>query len=592
MELNAADIEKSIARYNSRLSILTAVSIVTILAFVYTAITIAPGFTWGLLSLVLLLSAIYYFSRVRKKLKLLLQIKDDWGKIQIMKDRPVENIRLLFEYYHSERKNPDLIDNQTWKDLNMEQLYARIDRSSTDPGEAVLYNMLRTPLFDKEKLAARNKIVRAFQNNSELREKVQLELSKLGHQFIKNDIFSLLWRDSFPESSAKTLLAILSIIAFLSIFIPIIFQSATLILVPVAVFIINLLIHYYIKQKKDRSIATVSFPYLISLIKTAGALSKIKEAEIGQYTGRLEQLSRDSRQILKKARYLFPTDTASGDPALYLLEYMNIFLLLEVRSFYATTGEMARNIAKLREIYLIIGELDALLSIASYRASLPNWAEPQFGQAGINLEIRDSSQPLLDNPVPASIKIAKNVVIITGSNMGGKSTFLRNIGCNVLLAQTICTTVSSYYRGNFFRIISSISRTDDLIEGKSFYYAEAERILKAICSISDKNPTLCLIDELLSGTNSTERLHASEAIIRYLSGQNTLAIIATHDLELADRLNGTCDFYHFTDNVDETGLKFDYLLKPEIAKTRNAIALLKYMGYPAEITREADAGKG
>jgi DNA mismatch repair ATPase MutS len=87
----------------------------------------------------------------------------------------------------------------------------------------------------------------------------------------------------------------------------------------------------------------------------------------------------------------------------------------------------------------------------------------------------------------------------------------------------------------------------------------------------------------LSGTNSTERLQASESIIRYLYGRNTLAVIATHDLELAGRLNGICDFYHFSGSVDENGLKFDYLLKPGIATSRNAIALLKYLGYPKEI---------
>jgi DNA mismatch repair ATPase MutS len=99
---------------------------------------------------------------------------------------------------------------------------------------------------------------------------------------------------------------------------------------------------------------------------------------------------------------------------------------------------------------------------------------------------------------------------------------------------------------------------------------------------------LCIIDELLSGTNSIERLHASEAIIQYLAKQNTLAVIATHDLELAERLNGLCDFYHFTSTVDENGLKFDYLLRPGIATTRNAIALLKYLGYPKEITEKAE----
>lgn len=128
--------------------------------------------------------------------------------------------------------------------------------------------------------------------------------------------------------------------------------------------------------------------------------------------------------------------------------------------------------------------------------------------------------------------------------------------------------------------------------GKSFYFVEAERILKTIRSFSTSIPTLCIIDELLSDTNFTERLQASEAIIRYLAGQNTLSVIATHDLELAERLDGTCDLYHFTDNVDETGLRFDYLLKPGIATTRNAIALLKYLGYPGEITENSrDEGK-
>jgi DNA mismatch repair ATPase MutS len=201
--------------------------------------------------------------------------------------------------------------------------------------------------------------------------------------------------------------------------------------------------------------------------------------------------------------------------------------------------------------------------------------------------VKDAKQPLLNNPVPFSVTIDKNIVLITGSNMGGKSTFLRTIGNNVLLAQTIATTVAAHYDAALFRIVTSISRTDDLVAGKSFYYVEAERILNTINSFSVKIPTLCIIDEMLSGTNSVERLHASKAIIQYLGKQNSLTIIATHDLELAGRLNGTCDFYHFTSSVDENGLKFDYLLKPGIATTRNAIELLKYLGYPKEITENA-----
>jgi len=333
---------------------------------------------------------------------------------------------------------------------------------------------------------------------------------------------------------------------------------------------------------------TVSFPYLLNCIKYAKELSQLEYGEISVYTHKFKVIHKASAKILKKARFLFASTSPYNDPASNLfLEYLNIFFLLEVRSFFGTVEVIAKNINQLKELYLTLGELDALQAAASYRASLPVYTVPEFTGEGIHLELKDARQPLLDNPVPASVSFTRNTIIITGSNMGGKSTFLRNIGNNVLLAQTIATAAASYYRGSFFRIVTSISRTDDLIAGKSFYYVEAERILKALKSFSDQLPTLCIIDEMLSGTNSNERLAASEAIIRYLAGQNTLALIATHDLDLAGKLKDISSFYHFTDQVDENGLKFDYLLKSGLATTQNAIQLLKYLGYPKEITDTA-----
>ncbi len=326
-------------------------------------------------------------------------------------------------------------------------------------------------------------------------------------------------------------------------------------------------------------------------IKTAKELSLIKVEGLEQYTTRLGELFKTSRKILKKARFLLPVEApSSGSPADIVFEYLNIFFLLEVRAFYSATDEINRQISELQELYLILGELDALQSVASYRASLASFMEPEFiqeGEEGIHLEVKDARHPLLDSPVPTSIAISQKGVIITGSNMSGKSTFLRNIGCNVLMAQTIATCLTSYYRSSCFRVMTSISRTDDVVAGKSFYYVEAERILRTIQSLSDKIPTLCIIDELLSGTNSAERVKASEAIIRYLVTQNALVIVATHDLELVERLDGSCDLYHFTDTADATGLRFDYLLKPGVATTHNAITLLRYLGYPKEIVNRA-----
>lgn len=524
--------------------------------------------------------------RKRRRLQLITKIRNDWGREKLIKERKFELIRNLFDLLRSKEGKSIWIDDQTWKDLNMDQLYMKVDRTLTDPGESVLYKMLREPLFENKELALRSRSIRFFQDNQDLREKIQLILMHLGYQFASHDLCNLLWRTESPRSRLKPLFTIMAASALVSLFIPLIFWSGILILIPASIFIINIIIHYSIKHRKD--VETISLPYLISCIKTARTLSMINHPALERYAAKLKVQYSASRKILSKARFLFSSNRGSADPidatTGIILEYINIFFLLEVRSFYAVAAEISKNDLILQDMYQTLGEIDALQSIASYRTSLASYAEPEFLENGIHLELKDAKQPLLDHAVPASVNFDKNVAIITGSNMGGKSTFLRNIGNNVIMAQTIATTCTTFYRGTFFRIITSISRTDDLMVGKSFYYVEAERILRTIQSFSEKVPTLCLVDEMLSGTNSMERLQASEAIIHYFTRQNTLAVIATHDLELAEKLNGICDFYHFTDKVDETGLKFDYQLKQGIAQTRNAIALLKYLGYPREIT--------
>jgi DNA mismatch repair ATPase MutS len=518
----------------------------------------------------------------RSKLKELIQIQEDWGSPQITRERDLETARLLFNSIPADDNR--FVDEQTWKDLNMDRLYARIDRTYTDPGEAVLYRILREPLFDREELAQRNRIIRSIQTDRELREKVQIPLLRIGHQRAHNDLFNLFWRKDFPKTRIRLVYSAMALAALLSIFVPILFWNAILVLIPVGIFAANGAIHYFTKRQKD--LETMSFPYLIKFIRTAKELSFLSHEAIKQDTGRLDELYRSSQKILGKARFLFPAGQGFGDIVEILYEYFNIFFLLEIRAFYSTVDELSRHLPELQEMYLIMGRLDALQSVASYRASLTDCTDPVFEANGIHLKIQDAYQPLLDKPVPTSLSVGKNVIVIIGSNMGGKSTFLRTIGNSVLMAQTIATVPASYYQGSFFRIVTSISRTDDLIAGKSYYYVEAERILRTIKSFGEGVPTLCIIDELLSGTNSNERLLASEAIVRYMAMQNTLAIIATHDIELTERLNGTCDFYYFTGSVDENGLKFDYLIKPGIAKTGNAIALLEYLGYPEEITQE------
>jgi DNA mismatch repair ATPase MutS len=139
------------------------------------------------------------------------------------------------------------------------------------------------------------------------------------------------------------------------------------------------------------------------------------------------------------------------------------------------------------------------------------------------------------------------------------------------------------------RIIASMNESDDLIEGKSYYLAEAERLLAMVRASEHEGVLLALIDEPLAGTNSPERLAASREILRYLASHNGLVIASTHDVELVSQLqaNQQYEAYHFSDQADEQGIRFDYKLRPGLDYHGNAIKVLKYLGYPQVIIENA-----
>jgi DNA mismatch repair ATPase MutS len=234
-----------------------------------------------------------------------------------------------------------------------------------------------------------------------------------------------------------------------------------------------------------------------------------------------------------------PEGSSTGDIFATLLEYVSLYFLHEVRTFHAAMAEVVEHRDDLRTLFRLMGELDAWQSVAAYRAGIDGFVEPVVDEQGPLLDVQDACHPLLDNAVPNSVAIASGGIAITGSNMSGKSSFLRTVGVNALLAQTIYTCLAAGYRARPLRIISSMNESDDLLGGKSYYLAEAERLLTIVREAErDSDPLLALIDEPLAGTNSPERLAASREILRHLAVRNVLVLVSTHDVELVAQLRG------------------------------------------------------
>ncbi len=504
------------------------------------------------------------------------KFKKEWGK-NVERKRNFKNIRLTFDYIEDESNDEFCIDDQTWSDLTMDEMYTIMDRTITSPGEEMLYKTLRMPLFSEEKLKNRNAIINLFQNNEEFRNNLGKHLLKL-NRVRKNHVPDLLWSDIEVDMKYKSIcriLAILPILLALALF----FTKQYILLFPlIIVFCVNPLLHTKIKKTIYQYVSCIG--YANALITAASSISKLNGEELKEYKDVLSDLSKKVNPILKKTGGI---GRVEGVDQTGISDILYMIFLLEENQFFSCIDLIKKHQQDLKKLYMCVGEIDALLSIASYREGLENFTTPEFTQENGHFEAKDMVHPLVSDAVSNDITMTNKGIILTGSNMSGKSTFLRTIGVNCILAQTIYMTTSSFYRASFFKIMTSISPEDNIMSGKSYYFREAEALLRIIEEGGEDYPLLCIIDEIFRGTNPVERINASIEILGYLERHNSLAVVATHDLELTDRLKNSYDMFYFTEDMERDGLVFDYKLKDGVCRTRNAVKLLKYLKYPEEI---------
>jgi len=574
-----------IKQFSLMLKILIVFTIGFAFAILLLGLKVDPLYYWGLL---ILLPLIILNIRIYQKntlQKLLCQIRKEWGKEKV-KNRNFSEIESFYRYSTSQHDNNNIfIDDQTWSDLNMNDLYSKIERTMTNPGECILYNILRTPLLSDKILKKRKEIIRLFQTNKKIREQIQIRLLRMGKQK-GNGVTALLCGELPPSTAFKYLFSFLALLAFvLIVAVPPLWGARGIIIFILPLYVINLMVTSKIRARLLLQLSAIR--YLGAMIRLSKKVAAIKCPELADCCEKLKKATSATEKIARKTFLLFPESSFSSDIGTLLYAHIDIYFLREVRIFFAVLDEIHAHKEELRLIYRLIGELDALQSAASYREGLSGYVEPNFSDKELLLEIKDARHPLLTNPVPNSITIREKGVTITGSNMAGKTTFLRTLGVNAILAQTIYTCLAASYTGNYFRIISLINEADNLIEGKSYYLIEAEHLLKMIKSSEKEFLTLCLIDEPLAGTNSSERVIASYEVLNYLIDHNALVIVATHDLELAGKLKFAFKSYHFTDDVDDQGLKFDFKLREGITSTSNAIRLLEYLDYPKDIVERS-----
>ena len=520
-------------------------------------------------------------SQIKKKFA---DIKEQWAKPK----EAERNFNLIAAHFtHFDHKNPIAVTTAT--DLDTENIFAFIDRTSSNPGRQYLYTKLHCPETDFSRLNDLEKRVTFLNKDAALREQIQLKLSDLN----STDAYYL------PELFSKTHAYLFDVLGRFYIKIApalLIATAVSLCVVHNSLFflllfvllITNAIIHYGNKSKMYSY--THSLPQLLLLINVAQWL------DAKNLFGQSETFKQSFANLLRLKKSLgfinLQTKIAKDptDITFMVTEWFKILFLTEPLIFISSIKGVNKYLGDIRNVYESVAEIDLAISIQSVRDGLPYYCKPDFISVGEKVDVTDCFHPLIENCVPNSMAISYNQgVLITGSNMSGKTTFIRAIAINSLLSQTIHTCCAREYHAPPLNIFTSINMTDDLGEHKSYFQSEALSVLTIIegCEAGKPVRNLVIIDEIFRGTNTFERISAAKAVLSHLVENKCFVFVSTHDLELAELLGNDYKVFSFEEIMGPDRLIFDYKIKSGLLKNKNGIAVLKGLGYPDSIITEA-----
>jgi hypothetical protein len=516
-------------------------------------------------------------------------LRAKWGLL-VDRDRDMASIAA---YHHACTPSESVeraLEDRAWEDLNMNDVFAVLDRTESVVGQQRLYARLRaTPHV--EDLAAFEALVTQIGKDARVRERAQLVLGRL-----RAPTCADLWRLAQPgtlKTAPWQFLYPVVGVCMVGVIVLVPFWHPALIIL-VAGIVGNLLARASVARQLG--LVTRALRHVSPLVAAAEVLSSLAGDATAPIIGTLRLDAARLSRLRRLANWAGrdPTGAIVGDLRALLFESLNMVFWLDANALFFGGRELAERAPELLRVIAGVGEVDAAISVASYRAGTPGWTRPVFKPAGTAL-LNDIRHPLLADAVPNSITLTPpHGVIVTGSNMSGKSTFLRTVGVTTVLAQTINTCLASRYEAPLFAVRTCIGRGDDPRTGKSYYLVEVESVLALVHAGREPVPLLLLFDELFRGTNAVERIAAGEAVLLSLLASSAdgrpsphIVLVATHDQELVDLLDTVYAPYHFAETIDAGGLTFDYKLQVGVAETRNAIALLAQRGAPPDLVAHA-----
>jgi hypothetical protein len=507
------------------------------------------------------------------------ETEPEWGE-PFERRRDLETIAVA--YRCRSRRSEDSAADRTWRDLALDAAFSRVDRCLTSIGQQALYRRLREPAFEEREIREFDRRVRAFGDDEGLRGESGRALQPL----TKNSTLALApvlygARPSIPRGAklfpAATIATLVAGAAS--------FVWPAAILAVLACALASIAVRFYIHDVM--SVHGTAMASLVDLLAASQQLVALQSQALRPELRALEEALAQVAHYRTAISWLTVDRLRIGEMAASVLAYLNVFLLLDVHAFIRSLHLVHRHGPSLARLFETVGEIDAARSVASFRAGTRT-CTPTFTSPGSAVIIDGVVHPLVENAVPNDVWLeTPRGWLVMGSNMSGKSTFLRAIALNAWLAQSIGCVTARSYAAPLLSVRTLMYVEDDVLTGTSHFLAEARAARDMLLEHANGVDRLCILDELFRGTNTADRVAAAGAFLRALHRDGAFVMVATHDAELSSVLSNTFRPHYFQEDIVGSTMTFDYRLREGPMAPRNALAVLELVGFPAEVLTEA-----
>ena len=590
---NAGAYRAEIRKLQQKLNGISLLRLVIFMSLIWNVYDLIQGFSPILLILALVQVGLFVFF-----INLYFSWKDKRRLLEKLRFVNENERNLLTGQTNAFPDGADLLDTDNYlEDLDIfgrHSLFHLLNRTTTVRGAGVLADRLRQPILEPEQILRQQEAIRTLAPQTERRQLLTATGLLLQGGSDRDSIKPLAdlnteslreWLETPPRllRNIPVRIAVFLLSAFNVYAIYQLFVSNKYTLVLLGIVVSRGLWGVFAKYIGDQH-RLIGHKHAL-LDQYAGILAIFNEIDTGQ-SAVLQELQGHTSKAHTAIRKLSKLSSAF-DQRLNLLvtTVLGTFFFYDLFCMIAVEKWKTRNHAGLLVWIDAVARVEALNALATYafNNSGNNYPQP-VSEDTLFIEAIGLAHPL----IPASRRVAndltigraESLILVTGSNMSGKTTFLRTLGVNLLMAQCGLPVCADSFRFTPLHLLTSLRISDSLQEQTSYFMAELKKLQKIILRLQTGAPALVLIDEILRGTNSEDKTYGSEQFIRKLLGYHCLSLFATHDLslgELEKELPGQVGNYCFESIIENNELHFDYRLQRGIARNRNASFLMQKM---------------